>query len=239
MEKKNILITGASRGIGKATAIYLAEQGYQVILIAKNENNLKEVADIIGENVYIYPYDLMDLEHISQIYNFISDKGIKLDGLVHCAGVNHDIPIRGNDIELMKETMTINYMSFVELAKYFIKKKYSNDSSSVVAISSSAAYYSPAGMATYASSKAALEVAVKVSAKEFIYRKTRVNAISPNCVDTQMVNDAPFLTGESIVRAQPLGLIEPIQVAYLVEYLLSDRSKYITGSVIPVFAGTT
>ncbi|MCR5690968.1 MAG: SDR family oxidoreductase [Eubacterium sp.] len=236
--KKNILITGASRGIGKATAEYLARENYNLILVARNESSLLNLAENLGQDITVFPYDLSDLEHISQIFEHLAQKGIKLDGLVHCAGVNNDIPIRNNNIDLMRETLTINYMSFVELVKYFSKKKYSNDGASIVAISSLATNFFSAGMSTYTSSKAALEATIKIAAKEFIKRKIRVNGIAPNCVDTEMVENAPFLTDEKISRSQGLGIIEPIHIAYLAEFLMSDKSNYITGAIIPVSAGT-
>ena len=138
MKEKNILITGASQGIGAKTAEYLSAQGATVILVARNADKLKGIQKGISGRSYIFPYDLNDLEHIQTIFDFCLDLGIKLNGLVYCAGVNHDIPIRNTDIGLMCETLTVNYMAFVELSKYFIKKKYSEDGGSIVAISSHA-----------------------------------------------------------------------------------------------------
>ena len=237
--EKYILITGASKGIGKACAKYLVKKGYKVILVARNKEKLIELSNTLDkDSSLIYSYDLMDLENIYKIFEFLEEKEIKLDGLVHCAGVNNDIPIRGNNVDLMKETLTINYMAFTELIKYFYKKKYSNQDASIVALSSLATSFISPGMSTYTSSKSALEATIKVAAKEFLKRKIRVNGIAPNCVDTEMVENAPFLTYEGIEKSQPLGLIDPSYIAYLVEFLLSEKSKYITGTIIPVSAGT-
>lgn len=143
------------------------------------------------------------------------------------------------DIEIMKEVTAINYYSFVELGKYFNKKKYSNDRASVVAISSSAAETCTKGMCTYAASKAALNAAVKVMGREFLKRYQRVNAILPTFVDTPMAVRMDDALGDldSKIAGQPLGLIDPGQIAYLVEFLISDKSSYITGACIPVSAG--
>ncbi len=237
MQRKNILVTGASQGIGAETAKYLSGHGATVVLTARNGEKLKKMQEDIATESYIFPYDLSDLKHIESIFEFCAEHGIKLHGMVHCAGVNRDTPIRNNDVELMKETMAVNYMSFVELAKFFVRKKYSQDNSSVVAISSLATNIIAAGMSTYTSSKAALEATIKVMAKEVVKRRIRVNAVAPACVDTEMVNNAPFLNDEAVCAAQPLGLIEPAYISYLVGFLLSDEAKYITGSVIPVSAG--
>lgn len=74
-------------------------------------------------------------------------------------------------------------------------------------------------------------------AKEFLKRKIRVNAIAPSCVDTEMIDDAPFINVDHIEISQPFGLIEPIYISYLIKYLLSEKSRYITGTTIPVYAG--
>ncbi|MCI8364020.1 MAG: SDR family oxidoreductase [Eubacterium sp.] len=234
---KNILIIGASQGIGAKTAEYLSDQGATVILAARNADKLKKIQTSISGRCYIIPYDLNDLEHIQTIFDFCMESGIKLNGMVYCAGVNHDIPIRNNDIGLMRETLTVNYMAFVEVCKYFIKKKYSEDDASIVAVSSHATNRISSGMSTYTSSKAALEAAVKVLAKEVTKRRIRVNAIAPACVDTEMIDHAPFINKEELCNVQPLGLIETAYISYLAEFLLSARAKYITGAVIPVSAG--
>lgn len=239
--KKAVLITGASSGIGAAVSEYLSEQGYFVVLVARNKDRLSIVQEkLCGESLSI-SYDLSNLENIENIFSRCREIGIKLDGLVHCAGINNDIPIRASDIEVMKEVTTVNYYSFVELGKYFSKKKYSNDNASVVAISSSASISCSKGMCTYAASKAALNAAVKVMSKEYVKRKQRANAILPTFVDTPMAARMDKTLGdlEQKIANQPLGLIKPKQIAYLAEFLLSDKASYITGACIPVSAGAS
>lgn len=240
MERKNILITGASSGIGKCVAEYLHSQGNTVILVARNEEKLNKLAKKLGDNAYIYPYDLINLKNIGEIFEFCINKGLKLDGMVHSAGINKDMPIKVNDISAMNETMTINCLSFLELGKYFCKKKVCNDNASIVALSSTASKKFGKGMSTYVASKAALNGIVKVMSKEYITRKIRVNAILPAFVKTEMMERTKEFVkelDERVSKSQQLGVIEPIQVAYLSEFLLSEKSKYITGSLIPITAG--
>ncbi len=234
---KWILITGATGGIGEATARFLKEQGYSLVLIGRNIDKLNKLEADLAPNTYVFSYDLKDLHHIETIFNFISDKGIKLDGMVHAAGINRDIAIRMNDVDVMQEVTAVNYMSFVELMKYFMKKKYSNDGGSVVAISSYATRVIAAAMCTYTASKAALEAAVQVASKESAKRKIRVNAILPACVDTDMINNADYMDKDDIFRFQPYGIVPPIEIAYLSNFLLSDFSGHVTGALIPVTAG--
>ena len=140
----------------------------------------------------------------------------------------------------MKNVTSVNYFSFLELGKYFYKRKYSNEGASIVAISSTAADACMKGMCTYSASKAALNAAVRTMSKEFLGRHQRVNSIMPSFVDTPMAEHVEETLGnlEGKIAAQPLGLIEPVQIAYLVEFLISDKSSFITGACIPVSGGT-
>lgn len=237
--EKTVLVTGASSGIGAAISKYLSLRGYFVVLVARNEEKLKKIQETLVGKSLVVPYDLSDLEQIECIFEQCKGLERKLDGLVHCAGINNDIPIRVNDIDVMKDVTTVNYFSFVELAKYFNKKKYSNDKASIVAISSTASLSCSKGMCTYAASKAALNASVKVMSKEFLKRKQRVNAILPAFVDTPMVTRMDELLNnlEDKIAGQPLGLINPEHIAYLAEFLLSNKSAYITGACIPISAG--
>ena len=237
MQGKNILVTGASSGIGKETALYLAKQGATVILTARNEARLEEVKKAMGEHVYSYVCNLNELENVQAIFEFCKEKDLKLDGMVHAAGISSPIPVRSVSVESMEETMHVNCMSFAELGKYFCSKKYSNENAAIVAISSLAATRPVMGQLTYAASKSALNTMVEVMAKEFLKRKIRVNAIMPSYVDTPMVAEGGCCGMNNGIDAMPLGVIEPIQIAYLAEFLLSEKSKHITGAAIPVSSG--
>ncbi len=235
-EKRNILITGATGGIGEAIARHLVEQGYFVILIGRNQNKLDALVSELSPNAISFSYDLKDLYNIESIFSFISDNSIKLDGMVHAAGINRDTAIRMNDVDVMQEVTAVNYMSFVELMKYFMRRKYSNDGGSVVAISSRATIHPTPAMCTYTASKSALESAVAVAAVEGFKRYIRVNAVMPGGTDTDMLTKAN-ITEDDINRIQPLGMIHPVDIAYLVEFLIGEKSKYITGARIPITAG--
>ena len=232
MEKKTVLITGASSGIGKAVAVCLNSVGYRVVLIARNMEKLQEVASSLTSDVLCYTYDLQDLEHIEKIFTFCKEKEIKLYGMVHCAGINRDQPIKTNNLQEMIQVMNLNLLSFIELTKFFCQKKYSEDGGAVVAMSSTAVYACLKSMCTYSASKAGVDAAVRVMSKEFARRKIRVNSIQPTFVDTPMARETSDY--EFKFASQPLGVIEPIHIGYLVEFLLSDKAKYISGSNIKI-----
>ena len=169
-----------------------------------------------------------NLVDIESIFLKLQDMGLKLDGMVHCAGINRDMPVKANELHDMLETMNINLLSFIQLSKFFCLKRYSNNDSSVIAMSSIAAISCDKSMCTYSASKAGLDAAVRVMSKEFARRKIRVNSIQPTFVDTPMLNGL----SETQTHNQPLGIINPVNVAYLIEFLLSDKSAYISGSNI-------
>lgn len=233
-DKKYVLITGATSGIGLETARFLSENGYGVVLAGRNEETLKDISKEIDDSLY-YVIDFEKTENISGIFDFIKAKGIILDGMVHSAGVGMNVPLRICKIEDMERLMRIHYYAFVELCKCFYKKSISKEGASIIAISSLATKTVLKGSVLYSSSKNALNTAISVASKEFIKRQIRVNGIMPAYVDTRMNNGLDEII--DINERQPWGLIPPRYIAELIEYLLSDKSKYITGALIPVSAG--
>lgn len=240
LEGKCILITGASSGMGRHFAEYAGTHGSTLILVARRQESLEEIKKKFLDKCHVFCYDLNDIENIKEIFDFVKDNGLKLDGLVHCAGVGYDAPIRVLEAEQTENVMRVNTLSFVQLGKFFSMKKYSNDGSSIVALSSMAAFENPKGMLSYNISKIALHSAIATMAKEFLARKIRVNGIAPGFVDTPMAMEA-FESiedrKESLLKQQPLGIIPPQQISYLIEFLLSERGEYITGAVVPVSGG--
>lgn len=242
MRGKNILITGGSEGLGRSLTLQFANYGAKLVLVARNQQKLQEIAEKVGkENVVVVPYDLCDLKHIEDIFITCKNQGIKLDGMIHCAGINKGYPIKVNDVDVMEKTMKINAMSFVELGKQFCKKKYSNDKASIVAISSMASLRNVGGMCVYSSSKAALNSIVQVMARENQKRRIRVNAILPGYLEEQMRDEVmPIVSGDEenyMKEVQPFGRIGYKQIGYLTEFLMSDKAEYITGGLIPVSGG--
>lgn len=236
---RNILISGATSGIGKATAIWLAEKEYHLILIGRNEDKLRMVCGNSKNMEYIV-YDLNDIYHVETIFLELQKRNIRLDGMVHCAGISPLMKVEDNDTALMEETFRINYFSFIELMKYFQNDGVYNREASVVAISSVAARCASYRQAVYGASKAALEESVRCLSKELVQKDIRINCIAPGAVETQMLNELDKQspgTKEKLSKIYPLGLIPPVEIAKMIEILLTSQSKYITGSVIQMDAG--
>lgn len=233
-EPKTILVTGCTSGIGLEVSKYLHEQGYGILLVGRNEGKLKDVSEKTGGQPYAV-CDLLDSSQIGGIFDLCVSKGIKLSGMVHCAGFGSIVPIRSLRDEDAKAQMQIHYFAFLELCKNFYRRNVSEDGASVVAMSSFSTFTKRKGSVAYAAAKTAVNTAVSIASKEFLKRSIRVNAILPAYVDTRMSDGLDDLLDVSDV--QPLGLIPPKAIAELTEFLLSDKSKYITGALIPVSGG--
>lgn len=236
-----VLVAGASRGIGRAVALYLLERGYHIVAVARSEEDLQQLAAGREKSAKYIVCDLSDLSHIPAIFEKLKEWGIILSGAVYCAGICRSEPIGIIDADNMQHDMVTNVLSFVEMGKYFFKKKYMSDGAGVVAISSMSAWDNTKGMCTYSMSKAALNTAVQTMAKEYLKRKIRVNAVLPAYVNTPMTIK-PGSSDDQLAllqEKQPLGVIEPEYIAYLVEFLLSEKAKYMTGCLVPVTGGRT
>lgn len=233
-EMKTILVTGCTSGIGLGVSRYLYGQGYSLLLVGRNEEKLKRVSAETDNAPHVV-CDLEDDNQIQGIFDYCINRELKLGGMVHCAGLGAEAPIRimrGTD---MKRLMQVHYFAFLELCKLFYSRKISEDGAGIVAISSISSITKRKGSALYAASKNALNTAVQVASKEFIKRLIRVNAILPAYVDTHFIDNIEELMDVS--KVQPMGLIPTTAIAETVEFLLSDKSKYITGALIPVTAG--
>lgn len=237
---KCILVTGASSGMGKEVARYLDSLGCWVVLTARRKEKLLSLQEELRGDTAVFSADLQKEEDVEALFGFCREKGIRLDGLVHCAGVNELAPISMMDITEAKRTMDVNFFSFLQLGKHFYSKKNSNAGSSLVAISSIFSLSGQCGNGQYAASKAAVNSAVKTMAQEFLRRKIRVNAILPHYVDTDMMKRAREgggISEQDPANSLPLGVIDPMEIAYLAEYLLSDCSAKMTGTLIPITSG--
>ena len=240
----NYLITGASSGIGEACAKQLANTDTTLLLTARNRQKLNKMAETLPGKVYGYVCDFNRTEEIKGIFDFCKEHSIKLDGLVHCAGMDAAAPVKVVSQNMMETAMKVNFFSFVELAKLFYSKRYSNDCASIVAISSIASLLCEKGMLPYTASKAALNAAVRTMAKEFIGRKIRVNAILPGGVNTPMTVEkvnkmygSEAFNNDVEIPEQSLGLISAENIAKQVSFFLSEDSCYTTGELFTVSGG--
>lgn len=240
---KNILVTGASSGIGKVIAIFLSKVGANIILVARNEEKLKETYHELepGNHSY-YLIDLSHLDEIEGMIDTVCKDGRKLNGIVHSAGTSKTVPLQYLKLDDLKSIMTINFYSFLELVKHFSTRKYNDNGGNIVAISSISSRVGARGLTAYCASKGALESAIRPMALELAAKNIRINSIAPGMIKTPMYDGLTEIVNNKnfeadIKKRQILGLGKPEDIAYTAAFLLSDASKFITGTSIIVDGG--
>lgn len=234
------LVTGASSGIGRETAKQLSDNDTTVVLVSRREDALERVQkELTGDSIVI-PCDLTVPEQIEHLFEVLSDKQIKLDGMVYCAGICFTKALKVMDRDDLENMFRINVFGFYEMCRHFQKVKVSNKGATIVGISSYAAITRETGMSAYAMTKEAMNVQVQVLAKEFIKRKIRINTVMPAYVMSKMNEDDNVWTEEEITWAeqkQPFGLIPIESVVKVIRFLMSEDAAYITGEAIAMNGG--
>lgn len=240
IQNKKVLVTGATSGIGLALCNFLLDSKCTVIAIGRDQSKIKNLATNYGETLKFVSLDLTNYSSYPIIFEEIL-AGEKFDSFVHCAGIEETLPLTMYTPENVKRIFEINVFSGIELLRYFSKKKYSNDGSSVVFLSSVMGDLGQPGKIGYCATKSAILGAVKASALELSKRKFRVNAISPGVVNTPMTQKLFSQIEEDniqrIIEMHPLGIGEVGDVVPTITFLLSDFSKWITGQNIKIDGG--
>ncbi|MDY8045195.1 SDR family oxidoreductase [Paenibacillus polymyxa] len=232
--RRKILVTGASSGIGKATAIYLSKLGAQIILNGRNEGRLNEtMMQLTGGNHRILTADLAKEEELGHFFDQMVQDGIKLNGMVHCAGVPYVMPLQSLSKKRLSDVMETNFFPFIELVRQYAKKKYSSGGS-IVCISSILSVQPRAYETGYIASKAAMNAAVTSLAFELAKKGIRINGILAGNIMTEMVQETlkEYANEEhlnNVIEKSLLGAGEPEDIASVCAFLLSDMAKFITG----------
>ena len=235
---KTILVTGASSGIGRATAILCSQMGAQVVITGRNEGRLQEtLKSLSGEGNLQIAADLTDDESRTQLVESIPS----LDGIVHCAGIGHRKPSKAINAEDIATVMNANFNAAVLLQASLLAKKKVNKSASLVFVSSRAAEIPSIANSLYSASKGALKSYAKCLSLELAPRAIRVNCICPAMVWTPLVLNEG-VSEEELQAEQakyPLKRYgKPEDIANLAVFLLSDASSWMTGSCIDITGGS-
>ncbi|MDD4147671.1 MAG: SDR family NAD(P)-dependent oxidoreductase [Candidatus Cloacimonetes bacterium] len=247
LQGKNIIITGASSGIGKTCAIECSKAGAKVHLIARNLDKLNEVSVILGDYVHtVNSLDVTRSGEIEPLVRSIVDTHGKIDGFIHSAGIQTTVPIRASTSDSYISLYRVNAVAAYEFARSIsLKNIRSPRGASIVFISSIMSIVANPGLAAYCSSKTALLGAARSMALELAKHKIRVNCVSPGFIsDSAMMHDdlQESLSQSEIdelKKGYPLGLGETIDVAKMCIFLLSDDAKWITGQNIVIDGGYT
>lgn len=237
---KNILVTGASSGIGKSAAILFSQLDANIIITARREKELQDTLSLMKENSkhLLIPCDATNPDEIKHLITQISP----IDGWLHCTGKVFPMPVKFIQKKHIDDVMSVNYLSAIYTTTELLKQNKLNTHASIVFISSISTLHTYFGGALYISSKAALEAYAKNLALELAPKKIRVNVLQPALVKTDIYQSTleAAVSQEEMQKYEaqyPLGIGEPIDVAYTSAFLLSDVAKWITGTFIKMDGG--
>jgi NAD(P)-dependent dehydrogenase (short-subunit alcohol dehydrogenase family) len=240
---RTIVVTGASAGIGRSTAVLLSGLGARIVLVGRNMERLDETARLMeGDHHRVSAFDLTRLDEIPQWFAGLVGEVGPFSGLAHCAGITSLVPLRVLGIAHLDEVMRTNFYSAVVLTKEFARKRLHTANSSIVLVASVAGMLAAPARSAYSASKGALIAFAKSVAVELAKSGVRVNCVAPSYVRTEMYErTTDGLTPEqlsALVNAtQPLGIGTPLDVAHAIAYLIGDTGQWITGSVLSVDGG--
>ena len=240
LEGKTILVTGASSGIGQATAIECSKMGAKLVITGRNAERLQQTFDQLeGEGHRQLIAELTNNEDVKRLI----EECPEMHGLVLCAGKALTLPFQFCTREKFDAIFNVNFFSPVEVVRLLFKKKKIRKFGSIVLVSSVGGNFSHVvANSVYGASKSALTSVMKYCANEFSTRKIRVNGVNPGMVNTPLIYGDKITTEqlETDMAHYPLGRYgEPNDIAYGIIYLLSDASSWVTGHSLVIDGGLT
>jgi 3-oxoacyl-[acyl-carrier protein] reductase len=238
-EKKVAIVTGASRGIGRATAAELAKSGYFVVInYHANENAAKETLKLVqsaGSDGEIVQFDVVDAQQTSEKIKDIIGHHKKIKVLVNNAGITADGLFMMMGEDEWDSVIDTTLKGFYNVTKPILREMVKAKSGSIVCVSSTAGIIPNRGQANYAAAKAGIIGACRSLSKEVARFGIRVNAVAPGLIETEMTAGSPVLEMQKMIPMERLG--KPEEVARVIRFLCSDDASYITGQVVGINGG--
>jgi 3-oxoacyl-[acyl-carrier protein] reductase len=242
---RNVIVTGGSRGLGLGIARKLMESGYRAIAIARSES--AELADAMRESegqgagsLVFRAFDLAAIELIPEFVRDLRKEFGPIYGLVNNAGISVDGSLAMTSTARIEQVVRVNSISPMVLTKYVVRTMMAENCGRIVNISSVTAFTGYSGLSVYGATKASLIGFTKSLAREVGRMGVNVNAVAPGFVDTHLTAEMTDDQRQKIIRRSALKrMVDVEDVANAVDFLLSDQSKSITGTVLTVDAGGT
>jgi 3-oxoacyl-[acyl-carrier protein] reductase len=239
---KVALVTGSSRGIGRAIALELAKRGFSVVI--NNDEKPQEKIEVmneikkIGQRAIYIQADVSDPDQVEEMIKKILNDFCRIDVLVNNAGVVMDKKLENMSIEQWNRVISVNLTGTFNCTKSVIKYMKEQGGGKIVNIASVVGEIGNFGQSNYAASKGGVIAFTKTVAKEYAKDGILVNAVAPGFINTKMVQNIPERVMQKILDQIPLGRFgAPEEVAKLVCFLASDDANYITGQVININGG--
>ncbi|MDC1040960.1 3-oxoacyl-ACP reductase FabG [Candidatus Pelagibacter sp.] len=238
LEKKNIIVTGASGGIGNAIIKKLSEAGANILASGTRIEKLEELKKNF-EDLKILKFDISQSDKIEEfIENATSELGGSLDGIVNNAGITQDNLAIRMSLDEWQKVININLTSTFLMSKFAIKKMLKNKSGKIVNITSVVGHTGNLGQANYTASKAGIVAMSKSLVIEYAKKNININCISPGFIKTAMTDKIDDKFKEVIISKIPSARLgEPDDIANSVLFLCSDQSNYINGETLHVNGG--
>lgn len=240
---KNILVTGASSGIGECCCKICSETGANLILIGRHQEKLSQALKQLhtGKHSYIL-CDLLNISDIEKSLNETLNRYGKIHGFIHSAGIDMTLPLNSLRSTNYQQVFNTNVISGFEISRILSKKQYCPDEgASYIFIASVMGIVGESAKVAYSATKGALISGCRSMALEFSQKKIRVNCISPGIVLTDLARnlfaELPEGAIDRIKSLHPLGFGSPVDVANACVFLLSDETKWITGSNLVIDGG--
>ncbi len=243
MEKRWILVAGASRGIGFAATRLFLEEGYCVVASSRDTRALQEAfRDVSPDRIKIIPFDFTRIDELQDYASEVVTLSAGISGMLYAAGMQKTLPLSQCKPSLTEELFRLNTFAAFELIRLFSKKNaYSSVGASFVLISSLAAHEGALGKALYGASKGALEGFLPAAAAELAPKRIRLNAVTLGIIRTDMSGEFIRRMGEeqktALLASYPLGLGEPEDAAAFIAYLISDKARWLTGQAFVLDGG--
>jgi 3-oxoacyl-[acyl-carrier protein] reductase len=238
MPKQVALVTGASRGIGKAIAERLAADGFFVVGTATTDNGAQAISNYLGENGKGLKLDVSDAESVAEVTKTITDDYGSPAVLVNNAGITRDNLLMRMKDEEWDSIISTNLTSVYRMSKAVLRGMMKAKTGRIINISSVVGSTGNSGQANYAAAKAGIVGFTKSMAKEVGSRNITVNTVAPGFIDTDMTKELSDDIKQTLLSSIPLGRLgEPEEIAHVVSFLASPNAGYITGETLHVNGG--
>ena len=239
---KVAIVTGGSRGIGRAICLQFAEKGAKVVInyVSRSEaaEETKALVGAMGGECVVVKFDVSKTSEVQEAFKAITAECGRIDILVCNAGVTRDGLLATMKEEAWDQVMAVNLKGAFNCIKAGCRPMMKQRWGRIVIITSVVGFAGNAGQANYSAAKAGLVGLTRSSAREFASRGITVNCVAPGYIDTDMTSELPEAVKEKILSEIPLGILgEPEDIAKAVTYLASDDARYVTGQAIHVNGG--